>query len=53
MCSDRLADIAESFDDLFLLHESADHEAKGKNAMPVVVGMYYFEEEDANARYNW
>lgn len=52
MCSDRLADIASSFDDLFIAYESRDniHTRKQK---PVMVGLYYFEEQDEHAVYEW
>lgn len=53
MCSDRLNDMAESFDDLFMAFESRDESDKGANKAPVTVGMYYFEETDEKVTYNW
>lgn len=53
MCSDRLSDIAESFDDLFIAYESRGAERKEDGDTPVMVGVYYFEERDGNAKYEW
>tara|TARA_R110002096_G_scaffold8065_1_gene34161 strand:- start:1505 stop:2338 length:834 start_codon:yes stop_codon:yes gene_type:complete len=53
MCSDRLSDIAESFDDLFIAYESRGAERKEDDGTPVMVGVYYFEERDDNANYEW
>jgi hypothetical protein len=51
---DRLTDIAESFDDLFMayetLHESDD--SKDENSI-VAVGVYYFEEQDGEVSKIW
>ena len=53
MCTDRLTDIAESFDDLFIAYESRGTEAKKSSGKPVMVGVYYFEERDEHAEYDW
>ncbi len=53
MCSDRLDDMAESFDDLFLAFESGDESKESGKNSPVMVGMYYFEETDDKATYKW
>ena len=53
MCSDRLADIAESFDDLFIAYESRGDDSTGRTDPPVMVGLFYFEERDEHAKYDW
>jgi len=53
MCTDRLPDIAESFDDLFIAYESRGDEQAPGSGTPVMVGLYYFEERDENAKYDW
>jgi len=53
MCADRLPNIAESFDDLFIAYESRGDERESDSGKPVMVGLYYFEERDENAKYNW
>ena len=53
MCSDRLAEMAASFDDLFIAYESRDASVSKKGSKPVMVGMYYFEENDQRAIYEW
>lgn len=53
MCSDRLSDIAESFDDLFIAYESRGGGQNEDSGTPVMVGVYYFEERDENAHYEW
>jgi len=50
---DRLTDLAESFDDLFMAYETLhDSEQKDENTI-VSVGLFYFEERDENADYTW
>ncbi len=56
MCSDRLSDLAASFDDLFIAFEqssekSAEH--RKSKVRPVVVGLYFFDERDSKAEYEW
>lgn len=53
MCSDRLTDIAESFDDLFIAYESRGNESTSETKSPVMVGLFYFEERDEHAKYDW
>lgn len=53
MCSDRLTDMAESFDDLFIAYESSGIETSSSTKAPIMVGLYYFEEQDENAKYEW
>ena len=53
MCADRLPDIAESFDDLFIAYESRPDKQVSDSGTPVMVGLYYFEERDENAKYDW
>ena len=53
MCSDRLTDMSESFDDLFIAFESNGNEATPSKKAPIMVGLYYFEELDENASYDW
>ncbi len=51
---DRLSEMAVSFDDLFTTFESSPtgSEKEGKESV-VSVGLYYFEEIDPHARYQW
>jgi len=53
MCSDRLTDMAESFDDLFIAYESNGIEPTAATKAPMMVGLYYFEERDEGASYDW
>jgi len=53
MCSDRLTDMAESFDDLFIAYESSGIEPSSSTKAPIMVGLYYFEEQDEHAKYEW
>lgn len=54
IAKDRIAEFAESVDDIFIayeaLHES-DHSADEGEA--IAVGVFYFEEDDPNANYDW
>ena len=51
---DRLSEAAVAFDDLFTAYESPIDASKTPSENPVVmVGLYYFEEIDSNARYKW
>lgn len=51
---DRLSEVAESFDDLFMAYETL-HEANADEAdsNTVAVGVYYFEEQDSSMREKW
>ena len=53
MCADRLPDIAESFDDLFIAFEQRGDKQASDKGTPVMVGLYYFEERDKNVKYDW
>jgi uncharacterized protein DUF6502 len=51
---DRLSEMAVSFDDLFTTFGSAPNGEDKSTDKPVVsVGLYYFEEDDPQARYKW
>lgn len=51
--SDRLADVAETFDDLFMAYESLNEGPDDDDGLTVAVGLFYFEEHDENAKYTW
>jgi hypothetical protein len=51
--NDRLRDIAESFDDLFMAYETLNDPENDSLNTTVAVGLYYFEERDACAKYKW
>jgi hypothetical protein len=53
MCSDRLTDMAESFDDLFIAYESSGIQPSSSTKAPIMVGLYYFEEQDEHVKYEW
>jgi len=50
---DRLSDMAESFDDLFMAYETLHDAQDDARKTTVAVGFYYFEENDPNAKYTW
>jgi hypothetical protein len=51
---ERLSDLAVSFDDLFSTFEVTSKDPDESQEQKVVaVGLYYFEETDAHARYRW
>ena len=50
---DRLSDLAESFDDLFMAYESLHEPSDNSDKTIVSVGLFYFEERDENAKYTW
>ena len=50
---DRLSDLAESFDDLFMAYESLHESNDNSDKTVVSVGLFYFEERDENAKYTW
>lgn len=51
---DRLSEAAVAFDDLFAAYESPSEDDESHTDYPVVmVGLYYFEETDPNAKYKW
>lgn len=54
IAKDRIADFAESVDDIFItyeaLHDESDRDEEGD---VVAVGVFYFEEHDKDANYEW
>jgi len=54
VAKDRIVEFAQSIDDIFMayeaLHERSIQEDEGS---PVAVGVFYFEERDLNADYDW
>ncbi len=54
IAKDRISDFAESIDDVFIayeaLHDDSDKSGEGN---PVAVGVFYFEEHDDDANYEW
>lgn len=51
---DRIVDFAESIDDIFIAYESLqDDSDNDRSRDTVAVGIYYFEERDENAEYEW
>ena len=51
---DRIIEFAESMDDMFIAFESAlDSDEPSDNSAPIAVGVYYFEEADSDAKYEW
>lgn len=51
---DRIVEFVESIDDIFIAYESMIEDGVGKDENEVVtVGVYYFEEQDKNAKYRW
>lgn len=54
IAKDRIADFAESIDDIFIAYESLHSESEGSDkGDAIAVGVYYFEEHDENANYEW
>ncbi len=51
---DRITEFAESIDDVFMAYESLHPRSEeGGKSSPVAVGVFYFEEEDDKADYEW
>lgn len=52
---DRIVDFAESIDDIFMAYESiqSDHENVDPENSALAVGVFYFEERDKGAKYDW
>lgn len=51
---DRIVEFAESIDDIFMAYESVgieDENDDGRGA--IAIGVFYFEEHDKNAKYDW
>lgn len=55
IAADRIAEFAESIDDVFIAYESFTGESEGGKPTnePIAVGVFYFEERDSNAKYSW
>lgn len=50
---DRIADFAETIDDIFIAYESLQEDCDDERGDTVAVGVFYFEEHDKNADYDW
>lgn len=51
---DRIVDFAESIDDIFIAYESLQEDRnEDESRDAVAVGVYYFEEHDKSADYDW
>jgi hypothetical protein len=51
---DRIAEFAESVDDIFIAYEALHKsESTAEDTSTVAVGVFYFEEHDQNADYDW
>lgn len=53
IAKDRIWDFAEAVDDLFIAYEALHDDGKRENEAPVAVGVFYFEERDESAKYDW
>ncbi len=54
IAADRISDFAESIDDLFIAYEALHEEEDGtKSKDAIAIGVFYFEERDKNADYEW
>ncbi|MDJ0794837.1 MAG: DUF6502 family protein [Woeseiaceae bacterium] len=50
---DRIRDFVEAIDDLFIAYEALHGDENAQKGDPVAVGVFYFEEQDKNAKYEW
>jgi hypothetical protein len=51
---DRISEFAESIDDIFIAYEALHRKGQGgSEKSTVAVGVFYFEELDSNAEYDW
>ena len=50
---DRIAEFAESIDDVFMAYEAMQEDDEGGSNDAIAIGVFYFEEHDDNATYNW
>ena len=48
-----MTEFSESIDDLFMAYEELHADDNRRKGEPVAVGVFYFEEKDANAKYEW
>jgi hypothetical protein len=55
VAKDRIVEFAESIDDIFMAYESiqGDSEEAARNNDAIAIGVYYFEERDSGALYDW
>lgn len=54
IAKDRITEFAESIDDVFMAYESLHNGSReAQKGAPVAVGVFYFEEQDDNADYEW
>ena len=53
IAKDRVTDFAEAIDDLFMAYEALHGDESREKGDPVAVGIFYFEEHDKNASYDW
>ena len=54
IAKDRITEFAESIDDVFMAYESLHNGSREtQKGAPVAVGVFYFEEQDENADYEW
>lgn len=51
---DRVVDFVEAIDDIFIAYESLqEHGNEDRSSNAVAVGVFYFEEQDERAEYDW
>lgn len=51
---DRISEFAESVDDVFIAYEALhENDTRGGESNAIAVGVFYFEEQDKNANYEW
>jgi hypothetical protein len=54
MTADRIESFAESIDDLFMAYETLnDQDIKGEDKTTLAVGVFYFEDREADKNYRW
>ncbi len=53
IAKDRIKDFSEAVDDLFMAYEALHTDENREKGDPVAVGVYYFEERDKSANYEW
>ena len=54
IAKDRIGDFAQSIDDIFIAYEALHEKPNDmEETSPVAVGVFYFEERDENADYDW
>lgn len=54
IAKDRIIEFAESIDDIFMAYESLSVQDENDDGQgPIAIGVFYFEEHDKNAKYDW